>query len=104
MLVDLGGQTVTLFHLGPGHTDGDLLVGTPTTLFVGDLVDRGPDTPGVLRLTLNADWSAVTAHAALVEGAPLSEPTTGFVEAASNLLLAAGHDPRRIRTERFGGA
>jgi ferredoxin-NADP reductase len=41
---------------------------------------------------------------------PDFEPTcyvcgpTGFVEAAANLLLAAGHDPRRIRTERFGGA
>lgn len=40
---------------------------------------------------------------------PDFEPTcyvcgpTGFVEGASNLLLAAGHDPRRIRTERFGG-
>jgi ferredoxin-NADP reductase len=29
---------------------------------------------------------------------------TGFVEAASDLLLAAGHEPARIRTERFGGA
>jgi ferredoxin-NADP reductase len=28
---------------------------------------------------------------------------TGFVEAASTLLLAAGHDPTRVRTERFGG-
>jgi ferredoxin-NADP reductase len=26
----------------------------------------------------------------------------GFVETATTLLLAAGHDPRRIRTERFG--
>jgi ferredoxin-NADP reductase len=29
---------------------------------------------------------------------------TSFVEAAANLLLAAGHDAARIRTERFGGA
>lgn len=29
---------------------------------------------------------------------------TGFVEAASRLLLTQGHDPGRIRTERFGGA
>ena len=29
---------------------------------------------------------------------------TGFVEAAAAMLLAAGHDPARIRTERFGGA
>lgn len=29
---------------------------------------------------------------------------TSFVEAAASLLLAAGHDAARIRTERFGGA
>ncbi len=27
---------------------------------------------------------------------------TGFVEAAANLLIDIGHDPRRIKTERFG--
>jgi ferredoxin-NADP reductase len=27
---------------------------------------------------------------------------TGFVEAAADILLALGHDPRRIKTERFG--
>jgi ferredoxin-NADP reductase len=27
---------------------------------------------------------------------------TGFVEATANLLVAAGHAPERIRTERFG--
>lgn len=41
VLVDLGGLTATLFYLGRGHTDGDLLVGTPTALFVGDLVEQG---------------------------------------------------------------
>jgi ferredoxin-NADP reductase len=29
---------------------------------------------------------------------------TGFVEAATELLLAKGHDPAMIRTERFGPA
>jgi ferredoxin-NADP reductase len=29
-------------------------------------------------------------------------PTT-FVEAAADILVALGHDPRRVRTERFGG-
>ena len=29
---------------------------------------------------------------------------TGFVEAVANLLVDAGHDPARIRTERFGPA
>jgi ferredoxin-NADP reductase len=27
---------------------------------------------------------------------------TGFVEAITDLLVAAGHDPARIRAERFG--
>ncbi|GGL05805.1 oxidoreductase [Sphaerisporangium melleum] len=27
---------------------------------------------------------------------------TGFVETAADILIALGHDPRRIRTERFG--
>jgi len=27
---------------------------------------------------------------------------TGFVEAAADLLIDAGHDPRAIKTERFG--
>ncbi|PRY16663.1 ferredoxin reductase [Kineococcus rhizosphaerae] len=39
-----------------------------------------------------------------------AEPTcfvcgpTGFVETAANLLVELGHDPQRIRTERFGGS
>ncbi|AEG44450.1 FAD-binding oxidoreductase [Isoptericola variabilis] len=30
--------------------------------------------------------------------------STGFVEAAATLLTELGHDPARVRTERFGGA
>jgi glyoxylase-like metal-dependent hydrolase (beta-lactamase superfamily II) len=41
VLVDLGGMTVSLFSLGRGHTDGDLMVGTPTALFSGDVVEEG---------------------------------------------------------------
>jgi ferredoxin-NADP reductase len=29
---------------------------------------------------------------------------TGFVEAVADMLVALGHDPRRVRTERFGGS
>lgn len=29
---------------------------------------------------------------------------TGFVEAVANALVAAGHDPAAVKTERFGGA
>ncbi|MCK2034800.1 ferredoxin reductase [Microbacterium sp. SSW1-49] len=41
--------------------------------------------------------------------APAERPTvfvcgpTGFVETVADLLVAAGHPPERIRTERFGG-
>jgi glyoxylase-like metal-dependent hydrolase (beta-lactamase superfamily II) len=41
--LDLGGLSVTLFHLGMGHTDNDLLVGAGTVLFTGDLVEEGAD-------------------------------------------------------------
>ncbi len=27
---------------------------------------------------------------------------TGFVETVANILVALGHDPRRVKTERFG--
>ena len=41
--LDLGGISVTLFHLGRGHTDHDLLVGAGEVLFTGDLVEQGAD-------------------------------------------------------------
>jgi ferredoxin-NADP reductase len=45
---------------------------------------------------LAAGWSADRRPAVFVCG------PTGFVEAAANLLVDIGHDPRRIKTERFG--
>ncbi|MCY0903956.1 MBL fold metallo-hydrolase [Arthrobacter sp. H14-L1] len=41
VLIDLGGRVATLFYLGRGHTDGDLLVGAESALFAGDLVEQG---------------------------------------------------------------
>jgi ferredoxin-NADP reductase len=41
-------------------------------------------------------WAATQAPAIFVCG------PTGFVDAAADLLTAAGHDPGRIKTERFG--
>ena len=60
-----------------------------------------------------AGWSGYTrrADAAMLEAvapAPLLTPhiyvcgPTGLVESASQLLVGLGHDPTRIRTERFG--
>jgi ferredoxin-NADP reductase len=43
-----------------------------------------------------AGWPASFEPACFVCG------PTGFVEAAANLLVAAGHEPDRIKTERFG--
>lgn len=41
--LDLGGRTVHLRHLGPGHTDHDLVVHVPdaAVVFAGDLVEQG---------------------------------------------------------------
>jgi ferredoxin-NADP reductase len=47
-------------------------------------------------LLLAAGWPADRRPAVFVCG------PTGFVEAAANLLVDAGHDPQRIKTERFG--
>lgn len=41
--LDLGGISATLFYLGRGHTDHDLLVGVGGVLFTGDLVEEGGD-------------------------------------------------------------
>ena len=55
-------------------------------------------------------WSGRVSAEMLAELGPPPEaaPRTyvcgpnGFVEHAASLLIAAGHDPDRIRTERFG--
>lgn len=51
-------------------------------------IQNGTRTQRVLSLTMTPDWSAVTAREALVEGAPLSEPTTGFVEDDSLVFVS----------------
>lgn len=60
VLVDLGGLTATLFYLGRGHTDGDLLVGTSTTLFVGDLVEQGAHPS--FEDSYPAEWADLLRH------------------------------------------
>ena len=48
------------------------------------------------RLLAEAGWPSVDEPDVFVCG------PTGFVESAANLLVDLGHDPQRIRTERFG--
>lgn len=61
-------------------------------------VRSAPRAPGRVDAALvdAACWPADLRPACFVCG------PTGFVESAADLLLAAGHDPARIRTERFG--
>ena len=62
--------------------------------------DDEPRPPGRLRETdlVAHGWPADFAPTCYVCG------PTGFVEAATRLLTETGHDPARIRAERFGGA
>ncbi|MGA7207069.1 MAG: MBL fold metallo-hydrolase [Specibacter sp.] len=41
--MNLGGLVVELFTLGPAHTDGDLMVGSPGVLFAGDVLEEGAE-------------------------------------------------------------
>jgi len=64
-----------------------------TVLYTRTAPPGEPRAPG--RLT-RADLAAVPPSDCFVCG------PTGFVEAAADLLVDLGHDPARIRTERFG--
>jgi ferredoxin-NADP reductase len=61
--------------------------------------DGWPDPPGRLTVaTLNTHgWPPDFEPDVFVCG------PTGFVETAADMLIALGHDPKKIRTERFGG-
>ena len=48
-------------------------------------------------LLRDAAWSPAQSPAVFVCG------PTGFVETVATALVALGHDPARVRTERFGG-
>ncbi|SDO62318.1 ferredoxin reductase [Lentzea jiangxiensis] len=60
--------------------------------------EGSPEPPGRLGVaTLNTHgWPAEFTPDVFVCG------PTGFVETVSDVLVALGHDPRRVRTERFG--
>jgi len=63
----VGGRPVTLAHLGPGHTDHDLVVHVPDAeiLFAGDLVEEGAP-PAFGKDAMPLEWpAAVTALLAM---------------------------------------
>jgi glyoxylase-like metal-dependent hydrolase (beta-lactamase superfamily II) len=92
-VLDLGGRTVQLVHLGRGHTDGDLVVVVPDAAAVvaGDLVESSG--PPSFDDAWTLDWPATTA--ALLEvveglvGGPTVIPGHGLVVGAD--FLAAQH-------------
>jgi len=93
-------------------------VRTPGDVWYPDELEAAP--PGVevaLLYTRDAPpgWPRpphrITAHDLVADGfSPADRPdvfvcgSTGFVEGAAALLTGMGHDPARIKTERFGGA
>ncbi|MGV8964945.1 MAG: ferredoxin reductase [Cellulomonas sp.] len=73
----------------------------------------GPEVADVYTRTAPADTSRPAARIGAADltapqWSPEHAPTcfvcgpTGFVERVASLLVAVGHDPRRIKTERFG--
>lgn len=100
VLVNLGNTSATLFYLGRGHTDGDLLVGSATALFVGDLVEHG--TYPSFEDSYPKEWADALRHISalrhrysfLVPGH--GEPCTDqFVKTMANTLSTAIRQARQ---------
>jgi glyoxylase-like metal-dependent hydrolase (beta-lactamase superfamily II) len=65
--VSFGGRSVALRHLGPGHTDNDIVVLVAGVVFAGDLVEEG--APPAFQDSFPLDWpSTATALLDVVEG------------------------------------
>lgn len=69
-----------------------------TYVYTRAVPEGWPKPPGRLGVaTINSEgWPVDFAPRCFVCG------PTGFVETVANILVALGHDPRRIKTERFG--
>jgi ferredoxin-NADP reductase len=89
----------------------------PSGWQVATLVERRAESPTATTLVLDVPgWPGHLAgqHLDLRLTAPdgytaersysLASGPTGFVEAVSRMIVAQGHDPARVRTERFGPA
>ncbi|MCS3444338.1 ferredoxin reductase [Microbacterium phyllosphaerae] len=84
----------------------DELTGFEGDAFVLDWAYTRSTPPGFIRPAGRVDAATIAASTIPATEQPsvyVCGPT-GFVEAVADLLVAAGHSPDRIRTERFGGA
>jgi glyoxylase-like metal-dependent hydrolase (beta-lactamase superfamily II) len=85
--LDVGGRTVSLRHLGRGHTGADLVVAVDDVLFAGDLIEEGG--PPAMEDSFPLEWAAtVTALLTLVRG-PVVPGHGAVVDAA---FVAAQRD------------
>jgi ferredoxin-NADP reductase len=80
-----------------GRLDGDGV--TPTVTLTREQPEGWRGRRGRIDRALLAEvgWRPAEAPLVYVCG------PTAFVETAADALVGLGHDPRRIRTERFGG-
>jgi ferredoxin-NADP reductase len=96
LVYSLREPSVTLYR---DELDGLAADGLPLTYVYTRRTPEGWPRPAG---RLDADLLAASAFP------PSESPTsyvcgpTGFVETVADLLVGAGHDPRRVRTERFG--
>ena len=84
----------------------DELTGLADDSFSVDWAHTRSAPPGVSRPVGRVDAATLAASTIPASERPsvyVCGPT-GFVEAVADLLVAGGHSPDRIRTERFGGA
>ncbi|GAA1760984.1 MBL fold metallo-hydrolase [Luedemannella helvata] len=103
-VLDIGGRTVTLRHLGRGHTDGDLVarVDDTGTIVAGDLVEQGappsfddaypldwPETLAALIADADPDAAVVPGHGAVVDLAFVRDQHTELTDLA--WLIREGH-------------
>jgi glyoxylase-like metal-dependent hydrolase (beta-lactamase superfamily II) len=90
-MMDIGGRSLQLRHLGRGHTDGDLIVTVPdaAVLLAGDLVEQG--APPSFGDSYPVDWPETVA--AMLH---LITPTTQVVPGHGSLVgldfVRAQHD------------
>jgi ferredoxin-NADP reductase len=109
---EASGSDVPARLLYSARTLGDVI-------YRDELVELGTRDAIDVRFTLTReqpdDWDGYAGRIdrAMLEDVswpPVEEPVvyvcgpTGFVEAAAGILVALGHDPGRIRTERFGAS
>jgi glyoxylase-like metal-dependent hydrolase (beta-lactamase superfamily II) len=110
--LDLGGRTVTLAHLGRGHTDNDLIALVPDAhvAVCGDLLEQGappsfgdawplewPATLAALGTRLADHWQLVPGHGAVVDTAFLHRQHSEL--ASLEWLCREGYGDGRDPTE-----